>query len=124
MTKAQVPEKNDDLNKKHKEEEKKKKNSKPEDATKEEEKDEESVLQKKLSVLAMQIGRWGLYAAIFVVLWLSVDFSFDKFLIKFTSISQNFVLIFPQRKIAHILLSYSLDYNIYFKLDEFYRLSG
>ena len=48
----------------------------------EEDDEEEGILQKKLEILALQIGRAGLYAAIFTVLWLSVDYSFDKFLIK------------------------------------------
>ena len=51
---------------------------------KEEEDDEEEmgVLQKKLEILAMQIGQFGLVAAIFVVIWLAMDFSFERFLIR------------------------------------------
>ena len=48
----------------------------------EEDSDEKGVLQKKLTVLAVQIGYAGLYVAIFTVLWLSINFSLHSFQVK------------------------------------------
>jgi Ca2+ transporting ATPase len=77
--------------KKEKKEKKAKKQGESKEDKEEDDDEEMGVLQQKLAILAMQIGRGGLYAAIFVVLWLTIDFSLKKYLIQATSFQLSYL---------------------------------